>query len=114
MFALPFLRWSLRHLLLPAAGLAVVAPPMSLLLAQVAVANEAETAFASLVLTGAYPALGWAFVLVGLALGRLDLSARRVRVQPARAAQAVHVGSALPGGPAPAESAPGCCGCWSR
>src|SRR3712207_8708338 len=37
-----------------AAGLAVVAPPMSLLLAQVAVANEAETAFASLVLTGAY------------------------------------------------------------
>ena len=65
MFALPFLRWSLRHLL-PAAGLAVVAPPVSLLLAQVAVANEAETAFASLVLTGAYPALGWAFVLVGL------------------------------------------------
>jgi hypothetical protein len=33
-----------------------------------------------LVLTGAYPALWWwSFVLVGLALSRLDLSARRVR-----------------------------------
>lgn len=41
---------------------------------------EAETPFAGLVLTGAYPALWWwAFVLVGLAVGRLDLSARRVR-----------------------------------
>ena len=78
--ALPFLRWSPRHLLLLAAGLAVVAPPVSLLLSQVAVVAEAETAFASLVLTGAYPVLWWwAFVLVGLAIGRLDLSARRVR-----------------------------------
>ena len=78
--ALPFLRWSPRRLLLLAAGLAVVAPPASLLLSQVAVMAEAETAFASLVLTGAYPVLWWwAFVLVGLAIGRLDLSARRVR-----------------------------------
>jgi uncharacterized membrane protein YeiB len=78
--ALPFLRWSPRRLLLLAAGLAVVAPPVSLLLSQVAVMAEAETAFASLVLTGAYPVLWWwAFVLVGLAIGRLDLSARRVR-----------------------------------
>jgi uncharacterized membrane protein YeiB len=78
--ALPFLRWSPRRLLLLAAGLAVVAPPASLLLAQVAVVTEAETAFASLMLTGAYPALWWwAFVLVGLAIGRLDISARRVR-----------------------------------
>ena len=78
--ALPFLRWSPRRLLLLAAGLAVVAPPASLLLSQVAVMAEAETAFASLVLTGAYPVLWWwAFVLVGLAIGRLDLFARRVR-----------------------------------
>jgi uncharacterized membrane protein YeiB len=78
--ALPFLRWSPRRLLMLAAGLAVIAPPASLLLAQVAVVAEAETAFASLMLTGAYPALWWwSFVLVGLAIGRLDLSSRRVR-----------------------------------
>jgi uncharacterized membrane protein YeiB len=78
--ALPFLRWSPHRLLVLAAGLAVVAPPASLLLAQVAVVTEAETAFASLMLTGAYPALWWwVFVLVGLAIGRLDISARRVR-----------------------------------
>jgi uncharacterized membrane protein YeiB len=63
-----------------AGGLAVIAPPASLLLAQVVVVAEAETAFTSLVLTGAYPALWWwSFVLVGLAIGRLDISARRVR-----------------------------------
>ena len=78
--ALPFLRWSPHRLLVLAAGLAVVAPPASLLLAQVAVVTEAETAFASLMLTGAYPALWWwSFVLVGLAIGRLDISSRRVR-----------------------------------
>jgi uncharacterized membrane protein YeiB len=78
--ALPFLRWSPRRLLLLAVGIAVVAPPVSLLLAQVAIVAEAETAFTSIMLTGAYPALWWwVFVLVGLALGRLDLSARRVR-----------------------------------
>ncbi|WP_448620531.1 heparan-alpha-glucosaminide N-acetyltransferase domain-containing protein [Geodermatophilus sp. URMC 65] len=78
--ALPFLQWSPRRLLMLAAGIAVIAPPVSLLLSQVAIVAEAETAFTSLVLTGAYPVLWWwAFVLVGLALGRLDLSARRVR-----------------------------------
>ncbi len=78
--ALPFLRWSPRRLLLLAAGLAVIAPPVSLLLSQVAIVSEAETPFATLVLTGAYPVLWWwVFVLVGLALGRLDLTARRVR-----------------------------------
>jgi uncharacterized membrane protein YeiB len=78
--ALPFLRWSPRRLLMLAAGLAVAAPPVSLLLSQVAIAAEADQAFASLVLTGAYPALWWSvFVLVGLAVGRLDLTARRVR-----------------------------------
>jgi uncharacterized membrane protein YeiB len=80
--ALPFLRWSPRRLLVLAGVLMVVTPPVSLLLAQVAeVVVEADTAFAPLVLTGAYPALWWwSFVLVGLALGRLDLFARRVRV----------------------------------
>jgi uncharacterized membrane protein YeiB len=79
--ALPFLRWSPRRLLLLAAVLVVVAPPVSLVLSQVAeVVVEADTAFVPLVLTGAYPALWWwAFVVVGLAIGRVDLSARRVR-----------------------------------
>jgi uncharacterized membrane protein len=79
--ALPFLRWSPRRLLVLAGVLMVVTPPVSVLLSQVAeVVVEADTAFAPLVLTGAYPALWWwAFVLVGLALGRLDLFARRVR-----------------------------------
>jgi hypothetical protein len=58
----------------------VVAPPLSLLLSEAALVAEEEGAFALLVLTGAYPALWWwSFVLVGLTLGRLDLSARRVR-----------------------------------
>jgi uncharacterized membrane protein YeiB len=80
--ALPFLRWSPRRVLVLAGVLIVVTPPVSLLLAQVAeVVVEADTGFAPLVLTGAYPALWWwCFVLVGLALGRLDLFARRVRV----------------------------------
>ncbi len=78
--ALPFLRWSPRRLLLLAGVLAVVAPPVSLLLSQVAIVAEAETPFAVLLLTGAYPVLWWwAFVLVGLAVGRLDLTAPRTR-----------------------------------
>lgn len=95
--AVPFLRWAPRRLIFLAAVLAVLAPPVSLLLAQVAVAADAEGAFASLVLTGPYPALWWAvFVLVGLAVGRLDLSSRlvRVRLLVAGAAAAV-VGYAL-------------------
>ena len=90
--ALPFLRWSPRRLLLLAVGIAVIAPPVSLLLSQVAIVAEAETAFSALVLTGAYPVLWWwAFVLVGLALGRLDLSARRVRTALIQAGAAAAV-----------------------
>ena len=78
--ALPFLRWAPRRLLLLAASLMVVAPPASLLLSQVAIVSEAETPFTALMLTAGFPALWWwSFVLVGLALGRLDLTARRVR-----------------------------------
>ncbi len=78
--ALPFLQWSPSRLLLLAAGLAVIAPPVSLLLSQVAVVAGGEQGFGPLMLTGAYPALWWwVFVLVGLALGRLDLSAPQVR-----------------------------------
>jgi uncharacterized membrane protein YeiB len=92
-FALPFLRWPPRRLLLLAAGLAVAAPPASLLLSQVALVAEDEVgvqvAFSPLVLTGPYPALWWSvFVLAGLALGRLDLSAPRVRAVVAGAGAA--------------------------
>ncbi|WP_448624747.1 heparan-alpha-glucosaminide N-acetyltransferase domain-containing protein [Geodermatophilus sp. URMC 64] len=95
--AVPFLRWSPRRLLLLAGGLALLAPPASLLLSQVVIASDSEEAFASLAFTGAYPALWWSvFVLVGLALGRLDLTARRTRavLLAAGAATAV-VGYAL-------------------
>jgi uncharacterized membrane protein YeiB len=79
--ALPFLQWSPGRLLLLAACLTVIAPPTSLLLSQIAILAEGEEGFAPLMLTGAYPALWWwVFVLVGLALGRLDITAPRVRV----------------------------------
>jgi uncharacterized membrane protein YeiB len=78
--ALPFLRWPPRRLLLLAAALIVVAPPLSLLLSQVAIAADAEEPFAFLMFSGYYPALWWwVFVLVGLAIGRLDLMVARVR-----------------------------------
>ncbi|MGY1625136.1 heparan-alpha-glucosaminide N-acetyltransferase domain-containing protein [Geodermatophilus sp. SYSU D00965] len=80
--ALPFLRWPPRRLLLAAGVLAVVTPPADLLLAQFAEDNGAyDTPFSSLAVTGAYPALiWWTFILVGLAVGRCDLTSTRVRL----------------------------------
>jgi uncharacterized membrane protein YeiB len=79
--ALPFLRWSPRRLLLAAGVLAVVTPPADLVLAQFARATDSyDTPFVWLAVTGPYPALiWWAFILVGLALGRSDLASPRVR-----------------------------------
>ena len=79
--ALPFLRWPPRRLFLAAGVLTVLAPPADLVLAQFADANDAYDApFASLAVTGAYPALiWWTFILVGLAVGRCDLGSPRVR-----------------------------------
>ena len=73
--ALPFLRWPRRRLLLAAGVLAVLTPPVDLVLAQFADANDAfDAPFVSLAVTGAYPALiWWTFILVGLAVGRCDL-----------------------------------------
>ncbi|MFW3169084.1 heparan-alpha-glucosaminide N-acetyltransferase domain-containing protein [Geodermatophilus sp. CPCC 206100] len=79
--ALPFLRWPPRWLL-PLAGLvAVVGPFVVLEVGQWATAQEEErSAFVFLMVTGWYPALiWWTFVLVGLAIGRMDLRAARVR-----------------------------------
>lgn len=79
--ALQFLRWPPRRLLLAAGVLAVLTPPADLLLTQFAVANDAHDApFVSLAVTGAYPALiWWTFILMGLAVGRCDLTSTRVR-----------------------------------
>ncbi|SDO37140.1 heparan-alpha-glucosaminide N-acetyltransferase domain-containing protein [Geodermatophilus sp. DSM 45219] len=78
--ALPFLQWSPGRLLLLAGGLALFAPPVSLLLSQILLVADGEQGFHALMLTGAHPALWWwVFVLVGLAIGRLDLSALQVR-----------------------------------
>jgi uncharacterized membrane protein YeiB len=79
--ALPFLRWPPARLLLAAGVVALVAPPLTLAVGQYATARDEDGgAFAFLLVTGYYPAAVWlAFVLVGLAVGRLDLQAARVR-----------------------------------
>jgi uncharacterized membrane protein len=80
--ALPFLRWPPGRLLLAAGVVALAGPPLTLLVGQHATARGEEgSAFAFLLFTGYYPAAVWlAFVLAGLAVGRLDLGAARVRV----------------------------------
>jgi uncharacterized membrane protein YeiB len=79
--ALPFLRWPPARLLTAAAVVALAGPPFTLAVGQYATARDEEDgAFAFLLFTGYYPAAVWlAFVLVGLAVGRLDLGAARVR-----------------------------------
>ncbi|UOY02807.1 heparan-alpha-glucosaminide N-acetyltransferase domain-containing protein [Blastococcus sp. PRF04-17] len=78
---LPFVRWPVRRLLVLAAVVAVAGPPLDAVLGQLlTVAGVADSRPAELTVTGAYPALLWiAFVLVGLAVGRLDLGAAPVR-----------------------------------
>lgn len=76
---LPFRRLSVRALLVLAGAWAVLGPLLSFLLrSSVDVRGNAVW---SLLITGDYPALTWMpFVLAGLAVGRLDLASRRVRV----------------------------------
>ncbi len=78
---LPFLRWPARRLLLLAATIAGVGPPLVLVLGQwLTWAGKEHGTLAELAVTGTYPAVLWlAFVLVGLAVGRLDLGSARVR-----------------------------------
>lgn len=85
--ALPFLRWSPGRLLGTAGAIAVLGPPLDVLLGQVlSVADAEEHYVAELLVTGTYPALLWlAFVLVGLAVGRLDLVDAQVRLRLAGA-----------------------------
>jgi hypothetical protein len=81
MLALPFLRWSGGRLIAAAAAIVIAGPPLNVLLGQLLTAGGADDHyFARLMVTGPYPAmLWWAMVLVGLAVGRLDLSAAGVR-----------------------------------
>lgn len=81
--ALPFLRWSPQRLLAAAGIIALAGPPLNALFGQVLSVADAESHYvAELLVTGAYPAMLWlAFVLVGLALGRLDLAASGVRAR---------------------------------
>jgi uncharacterized membrane protein len=78
---LPFLGWTSRRLFALAGLLAVTAPFADLLLRQlVRNVETGDRPFSYLMLTGPYPALiWWTFVLVGLGIGRLDLTAIRVR-----------------------------------
>lgn len=79
--ALPVLRWSPRRLFVLAAVVAVLGPPVCLLLGQVAMATQFDAGqpFIVLMFTGFYPATVWAaFVFAGLAIGRLDLRSPRM------------------------------------
>ena len=81
--ALPFLRWSPRRLFAAAGVVALVGPPVDVVLGQVlTAAGAAEHYVARLLVTGFYPAVLWiAFLLVGLGIGRLDLTAAGVRAR---------------------------------
>ncbi|SFF29429.1 heparan-alpha-glucosaminide N-acetyltransferase domain-containing protein [Blastococcus tunisiensis] len=81
LLVLPFLRWPVRRLLATAAVVAVAVPPLLVVLGQALTVAGVEGALVpSLLVTGYYPALLWiAFVLVGLAVGRLDLASGAVR-----------------------------------
>jgi uncharacterized membrane protein len=81
LLVLPFLRWPVRRLLVLAALVAVAGPPLLVVLGQgLTSAGVADHPVAFLTVTGFYPALLWiAFVLVGLAVGRLDLGSPLVR-----------------------------------
>ena len=90
---LPFLRWPVRRLLVLAGVIAVVGPPLLAVLGQrLTWAGVEDQQFVFLAVTGYYPALLWlAFVLVGLAVGRLDLGSGSVRRSLALAGAAAAV-----------------------
>ncbi|MFJ4106715.1 heparan-alpha-glucosaminide N-acetyltransferase domain-containing protein [Oerskovia enterophila] len=85
--ALPFLRWPPPRLAGLALVVAVLGPPVAywwpeiMLRAELWLPMDGSGALTDFLLTGTYPALVWmAFVLAGLAVGRLDLASRRLQV----------------------------------
>jgi uncharacterized membrane protein YeiB len=107
--ALPFLRWPPARLVLAAGVVALAAPPLTLAVGQYATARDEEgNGFAFLLFTGYYPAAVWlAFVLVGLAVGRLDLGAARVHAGLVTGGAAAAVLGYLGGWLSTRELAPG-------
>ena len=82
--SIPFLRWKPRALFVLAASIAVAMPFLVSFRPEI-IWNEAGAlgggVIFELLVTGVYPGLIWmAFVLAGLAIGRLDLRALRVQV----------------------------------
>jgi len=85
--ALPFLRWSPGRLAVLAGTVALVGPvlayyvPELLARAGLHLPDDGSGAFTDFLVSGHYPAVVWmAYVLAGLAIGRLDLGATRVRL----------------------------------
>jgi uncharacterized protein len=84
--ALPFLTWGPRRLAAAAALVAVVGPPIAywgpevLARAGLHLPDDGSGAVTDFVVTGHYPAVVWmAYVFAGMAIGRCDLTAPRLR-----------------------------------
>ncbi|WP_148614053.1 heparan-alpha-glucosaminide N-acetyltransferase domain-containing protein [Nocardioides rubriscoriae] len=104
---LPFLGLTWRPLLALAVGWAVVVPVVSRLLVPRLPERQFESPqpdqlehpgrlLSELLLTGYYPALPWlTYLLLGLAIGRLDLGSRRVAARLAVGGLAVAVGATV-------------------
>jgi uncharacterized membrane protein YeiB len=107
--ALPFLRWPPARLLLAAGVVVLAGPPLTLAVGRYATERGEEgNAFTFLLFTGYYPAAVWlAFVLVGLAVGRLDLGAVRVRAGLVAGGAAAAVAGSLGGWLSTRALAPG-------
>lgn len=85
--ALPFLRWSADRLAVAAGAFALAGPvlayygPEVLARAGLRLPQDGSGALTDFLLSGHYPAVVWmAYVLAGLAIGRLDLASTAVRV----------------------------------
>jgi len=84
--SLPFLRWSPLKLFITAGIVAFVAPLLLAFHPEYLISPEGyyggESEIVDLLFYGVYPGIIWiAFVLTGLALGRLDLTALRLQVR---------------------------------
>ncbi|MER7533850.1 DUF418 domain-containing protein [Streptomyces sp. NPDC097704] len=107
LLALPLLRLSAKTLAITAAGLALVTPQLAFLLNSLLSESVQQTIDAydplkklsevgvlDLLLTGFYPTITWmSFVVAGMALARLDLSARSVQRRLAALGAAFTVGA---------------------
>lgn len=102
----PFLSWCPRRLLPLAAGIALLVPVLSQQVRDALPARnpanpdvdrfaDLSSLLPDLLVTGYYPALAWtAYLLVGLAIGRLTLGRTRTALRVAAAGAALLIGSA--------------------